>query len=85
MKWSTVFTAAGLIVVALGAIVYVLPFVFPTCTTVRYSVCTPSYLSPAESFEVFLVGLALIGVAIVVAIHEFEESLRTGPPREGGA
>jgi 4-amino-4-deoxy-L-arabinose transferase-like glycosyltransferase len=83
LRWSTVFAAAGLIVVALGAIVYVLPFVFPNCTTAQYSVCTPSYLTPAQSVEVFFVGLALVGVALVFAVQEFEASFRPEPPVQG--
>ena len=85
MRWSSVFAAVGLFVLALGAVIYVLPFVFPTCTVAQYSVCTPSYLSPAQSIEVFFVGLAFVGVALVVAVQELEASLLQESPDQGRA
>lgn len=84
MRWSSVFAAVGLVVVAVGISAILLPFVFTFCTGTGPIVCSPGPVSSTLGLEAVFVGLAVIGVGIIVALQELRPIPERGSERREG-
>ena len=81
MRWSTAIASVGLVVVVLGIGFLLAPYVLPGCSGTAPRVCASSFGPSGQGFEVILVGLGLVGVAIVAAIQELQDGLAAVPPK----